>query len=466
MWQREQRESDFQAAPEYVATAASTEPYAIGNWDSMPEVQRVWPPSPRTVEEVGIPPSFLEDLVLKTLYYRGPSPMESISKWCGLAFEVTDELLQSLKASHLIEVGSGSRLNEMGFKYKLMAKGEERATDALERSRYTSAAPVPLEQYVDVVRRQSIRSFPQEPALILQALSELVLNGETVDNLARALHSGRSTLIFGPSGNGKTTILEQYARYTNDSIIIPHSLYVYGQIVRVYDAAVHQAIEPEMEAADDYGLFKPKMSNSRFDQRWIEVRRPVVVVGGELTQEGLELSFDPMAHFYQAPPHIKAQDGVFVIDDFGRQRVRPEELLNRWIMPMERGFDMLTLHTGETFTVPFEMALMFSTNLRPADLVDEAFLRRIAYKVEVPCPSREEFREITRRVAAAKGMHYTESQLDYFIDKVYSHPIREPKGAYPRDIILAIIDGARFDGTTPEFTADLVDRAMRVYFVD
>jgi predicted ATPase with chaperone activity len=326
--------------------------------------------------------------------------------------------------------------------------------------------PVTLAQYTQVAQKQSLRSTPPSPGRILEALSQLVLSPETVDGLARALHSGRSTLIFGPSGNGKTSILEQYARYTDDSVIIPHALYVHGQVIRIYDAAVHEAAEPEPEPVDDYGLFKPQSRASRFDQRWLRVRRPVVIVGGELTQESLELSFDPVAHFYQAPPHLKAQDGMFVIDDFGRQRVRPEDLLNRWIVPMERGFDLLTLHTGESFTVPFEIALMFSTNLQPADLVDEAFLRRIPYKVGIPSPNKAEFREITRRVAAKKRVPCTEEQLDYFVETIFANAGREPKGAYPRDLIQVIIDSARFDGSEPALTKDLVDRALRVYFIE
>jgi len=212
-------------------------------------------------------------------------------------------------------------------------------------------------------------------------------------------------------------------------------------------------------------LFNPQGRVNRRARRWIQVRRPVVIVGGGLTQESLELSFDPVAHFYQAPPHLKAQDGMFVIDDFGRQRVRPEELLNRWILPMERGFDLLTLHTGESFSVPFEMALMFSTNLRPEDLVDEAFLRRIPYKVHIPGPTREELCEITRRVAASRRLACTPEQIERFVDMLCADPAREPKGVYPRDLIQIIFDIARFEGSEPALTPEMIERAMRVYFI-
>jgi predicted ATPase with chaperone activity len=435
-----------------------------GAWGWLNGPEDVWPAPPSTIDEVGLSSSFLHDLVLKIIHYAGPSTTERVSGQIGLTYEVVEQLLEQLKAEHLLEIASSVR--EMNFRYRLTLKGEQRAMDALSRSRYASAAPVTLNQYVDVVRAQSLRSNPPTGERIHQALSELVLGPETVDGLSRAFHSGRSTLIFGPSGNGKTAVLEHYARYTNDTVIIPHALYVYGQLIRIYDAAVHQAVEPEMEPVDDFGLFKPRARTQQYDQRWVRVRRPVVVVGGELTQESLELSFDPMAHFYQAPPHLKAQDGIFVIDDFGRQRVRPEELLNRWILPMERGFDMLTLHTGESFTVPFEIALMFSTNLRPAELVDEAFLRRIPYKVQMPSPKPDHFAEITRRVAAARRLPYTEQQLTHFVERVYSNALREPKGAYPRDLVQIIMDSARFDGVDPQLSPELVERALHVYFIE
>jgi predicted ATPase with chaperone activity len=475
MWEPDVSNLDAEPVPDFIMSApdrfSTDQGFGAGigdegTWGWLSGPDDIWPAPPTTIEEVGLSISFLHDLVLKIIHYAGPSTTERVSAQIGLPFEVVEQLLDQLKGEHLLEIVTAARFNEMNFRFKLTTRGEQRAMDALGRSRYASAAPVTLDQYVEVVRAQSLRSNPPSGQRILEALSELVLGPGTVDGLSRAFHSGRSTLIFGPSGNGKTAVLEHYARYTNDTVIIPHALYVYGQLIRVYDGAVHQRVEPELEQVDDFGLFKPRARTQQFDQRWIRVRRPVVMVGGELTQESLELSFDPMAHFYQAPPHLKAQDGIFVIDDFGRQRVRPEELLNRWILPMERGFDMLTLHTGESFTVPFEIALMFSTNLRPSELVDEAFLRRIPYKVHIPSPSPQEFREITRRVAASRRLPYTEQQLDNFVERVYANAAREPKGAYPRDLVQIILDSARFEGIEPQLSADLVARAMHVYFIE
>ena len=475
IWDPEAGLPDLPPLPDYVAPTLSRAQahLALGDQsrDDRPRArpiidpEDIWPAPPQTLDDTGLSAQFLRDLLVKILYFAGSATTETLRMRIGLPYDIVERLLDDLKADHEVEVGSASRFNEMGFKYRLTSRGELHAQDALERSRYASIAPVTLDQYTEVVQKQSLRSSPLSSARILEALSPLILGPDTVDNLARALHSGRSTLIFGSSGNGKTAILEQYARFTDDSVIIPNALYVHGQLIRIFDAAVHQPIDPAPVDAEDYGLFKPLVADSRFDQRWLRVRRPVVVVGGELTQESLELSFDPVAHFYQAPPHLKAQDGMFIIDDFGRQRVRPEDLLNRWILPMERGFDLLVLHTGESFTVPFEIALMFSTNLRPADLVDEAFLRRIPYKVLIPSPARAEFREISRRVATAKGLPFTDEQLDHFVETIYADPEREPKGAYPRDLVQIIMDSARYDGAEPELSPQLLERAMQVYFI-
>ncbi len=469
MWEKEAVDIEPRDVPDFVAppvvwpgTHAPAAPDGAWNW--LKDPAEIWPAPPSTLADVGVSSAFLQDLVTKVIYYAGPSATEHISARIGLRFDLVQELLDDLKTDHVVEVVGANRFNEMSFKYRLTSKGDQKAEDALQRSRYASVVPVTLDQYTEVVRKQSLRGTPPSPGRILEALSQLVLNPETIDGLARALHSGRTALIFGTSGNGKTSILEQYARYTDDTIIIPHALYVHGQIIRIFDAAMHAPVASKPEPVDDYGLFKPQSRTDRFDQRWLRIRRPVVVVGGELTQESLELSYDPVAHFYQAPPHLKAQDGMFVIDDFGRQRVRPEELLNRWILPMERGSDLLTLLTGENFTVPFEIALMFSTNLRPVDLVDEAFLRRIPYKIEIPSPDRVQFREIASRVATAKRLKHTDAQLDNFVETVF-RAAQEPKGAYPRDLIQIILDSARFDGSEPELAPGLVERALQVYFI-
>jgi len=447
------------------AVAAPPRPETVWNWVTDPE--QVWPLAPTSPAEAGIPAAFFEDLVAKHLHYSGPSSVEPLCARTGLSYEVMDGLLQQMKTDKHVEVTSATHFGELSYQYRLTERGEQRAEDALAKSGYASVAPVTLEDYVEVVHKQSLRQTPPSPGRILEALSPFVITNEVRDALARALHSGRATLIFGSSGNGKTAIIESYARHADDTVIIPYALHVHGQIVRIFDAAMHTKVDAEGDPVHDGSLLKAGPRVNRFDQRWVRVRRPVVVVGGELTQESLELSFDPIARFYQAPPHIKAQDGVFVIDDFGRQRVRPEELLNRWILPMERGFDLLTLHSGESFTIPFEIALMFSTNLSPGDLVDEAFLRRIPYKVNLPSPQPEQFREIVRRVCSSRRVGYTEETLDYLLRRIYAEEFPfEPRGAYPRDLVQIIQDSSRFDGTQPVLTPDMIERAIQVYFID
>jgi hypothetical protein len=450
---------------EAMRPAAPTAPETVWNWVTDPE--QIWPAAPTSVVECGIPPAFLEDLITKLLHYNGPSSTEMLSARSGLSFEIVDSLLQDMKTDHLVQVTSASHYGELSYKYRLTERGEQRAMDALTRSRYGSVAPVTLEQYTEVVSKQSLRQTPPSPGRILEALSQFVLAPNVVDNISRAFHSGRASLIFGSSGNGKTAIIESYARHADDTVIIPYSLYIHGQLIRIFDGTVHARVEEPGLPVPENGIFKGGLRARRLDQRWVRVRRPVVVVGGELTQESLELAFDPVARLYQAPPHMKAQDGVFVIDDFGRQRVRPEELLNRWILPMERGFDVLSLHSGESFMVPFEIALMLSTNLQPADLVDEAFLRRIPYKVNLPSPTPEAFKEITRRVCAAKRVSYTEDVLTYLVQRIYSDEFAfEPRAVFPRDIVQIIVDSARFDGVQPALTPEFIERAMEVYFIE
>lgn len=436
-------------------------------WHWVTDPETVWPSAPATVEEVGVSPSLLEDLIIKHLHFNSPSTAEALCKLVGLSFSVVDALLYDLKTENFVEVTSADRLGELNYRYRLTGKGDTRADESLVRSRYANVAPAPLEQYIEVVKKQSLRHTPPSPGKIMEALSGFVLQPNTLDQLARALHSGRTSLIFGASGNGKTAVLESYAAHSDDSIIIPFALYVHGQVIRIYDAAVHQRQDhPDDDLDDPTSLFKSSVRTSHLDQRWLRVRRPVIIVGGELTHESLERSFDPLARFYQAPPHLEAQDGVFVVDDFGRQRIRPEELLNRWIAPMKRGFDMMALNTGETFSVPFEIALMFSTNLHPAELVDEAFLRRIPYKVLLPNPQPEAFKEIALRVCAARRIAYTEETLDYLTRRVFAPDFGyDPKSVYPRDIVAIILDICRFDGAKPSLTPDAVERAIQVYFI-
>ncbi|MHB8577048.1 MAG: hypothetical protein ACYDCQ_17180, partial [Dehalococcoidia bacterium] len=376
------------------------------------ELIDIWPVAPMTLAETGLSPVMVEELALKTIHYAGPSTMEHLSRRLGLALPIIEEVTDALKTTGMVEAVasngySGQQYSMLGYRFALSGRGEQRVSEALSRSRYAGLAPVPVSQYIDLARQQSLRRTPAAPGQIERALAPFVLAPETLDGMARAFHSGRPSLIYGESGNGKTAIVDAYARSFGENVIIPGALYVNGQTIRVFDSAVHTAVDipspnlrvvnggTPMSQLESRGILKGSTKN--LDRRWLSVRRPVVVVGGELTVESLELAYDSIGGFYHAPPHLKAQDGIFVIDDFGRQVVRPDELLNRWIVPLERGYDLLTLTSGERLTVPFETSVLFSTNLSQGDLADEAFLRRIPYKVRIPNPGKEQIAEITRR---------------------------------------------------------------------
>jgi predicted ATPase with chaperone activity len=306
-------------------------------------------------------------------------------------------------------------------------------------------------------------------------MKPFVLTKEVHDGLARAFHSGRPALIYGDSGNGKTAIVDAYSRSFGETVLIPAALYVNGQLIRVYDPAVHDRVElgaaglrviasgGEADPVEARGVLNRAIKT--LDRRWLAVKRPVVVVGGELTIESLELAFDPTGGFYQAPPHVKAQDGVFVIDDFGRQAMRPEQLLNRWIVPLERGYDLLTLTSGERLTVPFESSVLFSTNLSPADLADEAFLRRIPYKVRITNPGSAQLSEIARRECRRRGWPVDEEGIEMMMRMLYRPELPAPKSVYPRDIMSIIEDGASYRGETPRLSSESLTDAIRVYFV-
>ncbi|HZQ36533.1 MAG TPA: ATP-binding protein, partial [Dehalococcoidia bacterium] len=350
-------------------------------------------------------------------------------------------------------------------------RGEQRVASALVRSRYVGPAPVPLEQYIELARSQSLRACPATAEQIYAALDPFVLQPVVRRALARAFHAGRPALIYGDTGNGKTSIVDAYARSFGQAVWIPGALYAHGHTIRVYDSAVHQRIEPAPEPAAA-AAWEPRQpvdllrtESGPPDRRWLRVSRPVVSVGGELIAQHLELSYDAEGGYYQAPPHLQAQDGILIIDDFGRQRLRPEDLLDRWIVPLERGYDLLSLDAGERLLVPFEACVLFSTNLSPTDLADEALLRRIPYKVHIPNPNGQEIAEIARRECTRRGVSVDAPAIDALVKALFRPGQPTPKGVFPRDLLAIIEDGARFDGEPLRLTPETIEDACQVYFV-
>lgn len=431
-------------------------------------VEEYWPDAPESVAQTGMPAEFLGELVLKSLYVGGPATIEELGERLGSAFHLTEELSAQLKNDQSIEAMGVAGYSDWGIRYRLTAKGTKLAEEALERSRYVGVLPVTLPEYTEMAQRQALRKSPPTRELLERAFAPFVLRPDVKDSLSRVFFSGRTVLIFGESGNGKTAIVESYAKSFGDAVLFPYALYVAGQIVRVYDPVVHipmPVIEPHPSQGGAVSLLRGGGKTLKFDRRWTKIRRPVVVVGGELEPEQLDLTFDASTRLYQAPAHMKAQDGVFVIDDFGRQKARPEEILNRWIVPMEGGIDNLALQTGESFTIPFEIALIFSSNLKPSQLADEAFLRRIPYKMNLPTPDPEGFAQITRDVCKRRGVAFDEDGVQYLTRKLFNNPEILPRAVHPRDIAQLIYDSARYDNSEPALTPEYIDKACAVYFI-
>jgi predicted ATPase with chaperone activity len=412
---------------------------------------------PMTVADTGLDLGFLAELTLKTMYYSARPSARDLAATLALSMPVMQEVLTLLTRDALAEIIPGEGRGPATYIYRLTGRGLERAAAAFERNAYVGPAPVPLDAYVNQVHRQSAGGRSFSPKLVASALKGLVLSEETLTRIGRAVFSGRPTLIYGPSGNGKTTIAHLLGHAIGGRIYIPYAVGVYGHIVRLFDPSKH-FLAPE-------GSKGGETAPTRRDQRWAAVRRPALLAGGELTRHSLEFVFDDRSKVYEAPLQMKANGGILIIDDFGRQRIPAVELLNRWIVALEGGVDHLSLHTGQTIEVPFDVVPLFSTNLPPEHLADEAFLRRIRYKVEIPNPSREEFRTIFRRVCEEHKIEVEEPMVDYLLDHWYGRQGRELRGCHPRDLIEAVADAAHYDGGKATLTAQTMDEACHTYFL-
>jgi predicted ATPase with chaperone activity len=424
------------------------------------------PPQINSVDDTGLSSLWLQDLALKVLYARGYITGFKIAEEMTLPFAgVTDQLLTALKQEKLIEVKSSQGgLGEGAYTYGITGAGVLRAREALERSQYAGPAPVPFEVYNEAIRRQKSGHLAVTTRTMRQILSQMVISESAFQRLGPALNSGTSIFLYGPPGNGKTSIARAFGNLVlSQTMYIPYSLYLEGQVIKVYDAVSHKLAPDTEPGGQSTGGLR---SNTRRDLRWVKIRRPFIVVGGELTLEGLDLVFDDTHKFYEAPFQIKANGGILLIDDFGRQQVRPRDLLNRWIVPLENRVDFLRLHTGRKVEVPFDVLIVFSTNLPPKDLVDEAFLRRLRHKVEVGDPNYEEYREIFRRVAADKKVEYNDQGLAYLLQEWYIKRNRKLRASHPRDLCDQILDISAYLSVPPTMTREMIDRAAQAYFVD
>jgi predicted ATPase with chaperone activity len=406
---------------------------------------------PTSIKDTGLGLGFLTDLALKIMYFEGNLTGYELADRMKLPYSgVVDQALDFLKREKLVEVKGAGGFAEAAYQYAISLKGRAMGREALDRSQYAGPAPVTLGIYSKSVRDQTMSNVTVHQRTMRQALSHLVINEDTFSQLGPAVNSGRSVFLFGHPGNGKTAIAESIGEMIlGDAMYIPYAVEIGGQIIRVFDYINHKVAK----------------ETKNHDPRWVHIQRPVIITGGELTLETLDLVYDETNKYYEAPFQLKANGGLLLIDDFGRQQARPRDLLNRWIVPLEKRVDFLTLHTGRKIEIPFDVLIVFSTNLAPRDLVDEAFLRRIRHKIEISDPSWDEYREIFRRICENRKVPYDDRGLAYLIQEHYLKPNRAKRACHPRDIVDQLIDIARYLNVQPALTKDLINRACEAYFV-
>lgn len=419
------------------------------------------PLAPTTLEEAGLSLDLMLQLVLKTLHFAGELTGAELASRLGVRFSVIEPALQVIKAQHQVEISGGGLLGGPAYKYRITDAGRTRAALFLETSHYVGAAPVPLAQYHKYMaeyRAKAPRTATRER--VRRAFSHLVISDRVLDQLGPAINAGHSIFVYGPPGNGKTVISQAIQKLLDGDIHIPHALEVEGSIIRIFDPVTHEQL-PSQTSSD--GIDNKEVE---LDRRWVRCRRPLVMVGGELTLEQLELSYNPVSGFYKAPVQALANGGVLVIDDFGRQRVPPRDLLNRWIVPLESRVDFLTLNSGQKFELPFMTLVAFATNIRPQELVDEAFLRRIHYKVYAESPTFEDYHAIFRNYCLAKGIPYDRELVDDLLENYYRPRNIALRGCHPRDLIEQSLSLADYLGQPRVLTPELLRAACDSYFVD
>jgi predicted ATPase with chaperone activity len=404
---------------------------------------------PRSLAELGMRQTVLEDLALKTLYLAGPISVLELSQQMRLGFDLTNELFSRMRTDLLCHV-TGMIGNIPAI--AITSQGRARALELLSQNQYTGPAPVSLENYVTMVRRQSVRNMVVHRADVERAFAHLVIDSNTLSQFGTALNSGAAIFLHGPPGVGKSAAAETMARVlAEDAVWVPYAVEVDGQIIVVYDPVIHKRVE------------EPKLEMT--DERWVRCHRPSVLVGGELTVEMMDLQFNPSTRFYVGPVQMKANNGALIIDDFGRQRLRPEELLNRWVVPLDRGIDFLTLAGGRKIEIPFEMLVVFATNIDPASLVDAAFLRRIQTKIKLGACSDEQFHEIFRRVAAQQQLEVDPGVVDNLISVIRGTLNQELRACYPRDLVSQVCWAARFEDRKPRLDRAALMAAVDTYFL-
>ena len=418
------------------------------------------PSAPDSLKEAGLSLQFLSDLVLRTIYVKGSMLGIDLARFICLPFKVIEDSLKFLKDEKTIEVAGGDLIGRVSYRFNLTELGRKRAHDSMKACQYVGPAPVPIEDYVEQTYRQAVTGINCSPEPLRAAFAHLVIKEELFNAIGPAIVSGRSVFIYGPPGNGKTSVARSIGEFMNNSggeIYVPYAFLAEDGIVTLYDKAVHQAVDVEANERieDNEATIRRLLNSGTVDARWVRIRRPVIVTGGELNLDMLDLRYSAVANFYQAPLHIKANGGIFLIDDFGRQLCSPKELLNRWILPLEDRHDFLTLSSGKKFEVPFEQLIIFSTNLDPKDLVDDAFLRRIRHKVGIDAPTRDVYERIFNSVVKRLGMNPCKEAVDYLYERYYDRG-RTPRASDCRDLLEIVQSICRFRRQPVHLTRDLM----------
>ena len=422
----------------------------------------VVPRQPKTVEETGLSLGFLVELACKTLYFGGVMSLSSLSEQLALPVSVSNDVMDFMKKERMAEVKKGGDIRAT-YTYALTDLGRERTREYLHLSGYFGPAPVTLAQYTEVARKQTIRKMSVNREAMDRAFKGVILTPGLLERLGPAVNSGRSIFLYGPSGNGKTFIAERLAKVLSGNVFIPHALCVDNQVIRVFDPVNHSRVDLGEPMDPARAVL---VERTEYDRRWVLCDRPVIVSGGELTLAMLDLSFDAIAKFYEAPLQMKANGGVFLIDDLGRQLVRPFDLLNRWIVPLEKAHDYLALQNGKKFEIPFDQIILFSTNIAPRELADEAFLRRIGYKIKIDYLGEEEYVGICRQVCERVGLPFRPEVIRFLLDEEHAKRGVRMSACHPNDVLSRVAEICRYEGVPARLDNGLVERACRDYFTE